>query len=138
MHQMVSPCLAFKGPPAIVQPQPAVGVSSDPLLIEFLAKDGEGINGAFRIRGKGGLEPLDLDVVLATFVSPLRGTENRSACLGCEQTEAARGEGWPPEEGDRYPLVISLVLHEDDLIYEEAPDDGYYALMERWAAQEHA
>lgn len=31
-----------------------------------------------------------------------------------------------------------VVLHEDDLIYEEAPDDGYYALMERWAAQEHA
>ncbi|WP_300556173.1 GFA family protein [Maricaulis sp.] len=30
------------------------------------------------------------------------------------------------------------VFHEDELIYEEAPDDGYFALMERWAAQEHA
>jgi hypothetical protein len=26
----------------------------------------------------------------------------------------------------------------EDLIYDEAPDDGYFALMERWAVQEHA
>jgi len=31
-----------------------------------------------------------------------------------------------------------MVFHEDELIYEEAPDDGYFALMERWAAQEYA
>ena len=31
-----------------------------------------------------------------------------------------------------------MVFHENDLIYEEAPDDGYYALMDRWATQEHA
>jgi hypothetical protein len=31
-----------------------------------------------------------------------------------------------------------MVFHEDDLIYEAAPDDGYFALMERWATQEHA
>ena len=31
-----------------------------------------------------------------------------------------------------------MIFREDDLIYEEAPDDGYYALMSRWAAQEFA
>jgi hypothetical protein len=31
-----------------------------------------------------------------------------------------------------------MVLDPDDLIYETAPDDGYFALVERWAAQEHA
>lgn len=31
-----------------------------------------------------------------------------------------------------------MVFHEDDLIYAEAPDDGYFALMERWTSQEHA
>ena len=30
-----------------------------------------------------------------------------------------------------------IIFDEDALIYEEAPDDGYFALMERWAAQEH-
>jgi hypothetical protein len=29
-----------------------------------------------------------------------------------------------------------MVFHEDDLIYAEAPDDGYFALMERWSVQE--
>jgi hypothetical protein len=28
-------------------------------------------------------------------------------------------------------------FRDDDLIYEDAPDDGYFALMERWATQEH-
>ncbi|MHA6289016.1 GFA family protein [Maricaulis sp. CAU 1757] len=31
-----------------------------------------------------------------------------------------------------------MIFHADDLIYAEAPDDGYFALMERWANQEHA
>ncbi|WP_300545678.1 GFA family protein [Maricaulis sp.] len=31
-----------------------------------------------------------------------------------------------------------MIFDENALIYEEAPDDSYYALMERWAAQEHA
>ena len=31
-----------------------------------------------------------------------------------------------------------MMFDKEDLIYEEAPDDGYFALMERWAAQEHA
>ena len=31
-----------------------------------------------------------------------------------------------------------MVFHEDDLIYNQAPDDGYFALIERWASQEHA
>lgn len=31
-----------------------------------------------------------------------------------------------------------IVFEENTLIYEAAPDDSYYALMERWAAQEHA
>lgn len=31
-----------------------------------------------------------------------------------------------------------MIFDENALIYEAAPDDGYYALMERWAAQEHA
>tara|TARA_R110002072_G_scaffold123116_1_gene258298 strand:- start:3414 stop:3872 length:459 start_codon:yes stop_codon:yes gene_type:complete len=31
-----------------------------------------------------------------------------------------------------------VIFRDDDLIYEDAPDDGYFALMERWSAQEHA
>tara|TARA_R110000868_G_scaffold158190_4_gene386147 strand:- start:2885 stop:3343 length:459 start_codon:yes stop_codon:yes gene_type:complete len=31
-----------------------------------------------------------------------------------------------------------MTFHDDDLIYEDAPDDGYFALMERWSTQEHA
>lgn len=31
-----------------------------------------------------------------------------------------------------------MIFDENALIYEGAPDDSYYALMERWAAQEHA
>jgi hypothetical protein len=27
---------------------------------------------------------------------------------------------------------------EDSLVYDYAPDDGYFALIERWASQEHA
>lgn len=30
-----------------------------------------------------------------------------------------------------------VVFGDDDLIYDEAPDDGYFALIERWRAQEH-
>lgn len=30
-----------------------------------------------------------------------------------------------------------VTFRDDDLIYEDAPDDGYFALMERWATQEH-
>ena len=31
-----------------------------------------------------------------------------------------------------------VVFGEDELIYDEAPDDGYFALMERWSTQQHA
>lgn len=31
-----------------------------------------------------------------------------------------------------------MIFGEDELIYDEAPDDGYFALMERWTAQENA
>ena len=34
--------------------------------------------------------------------------------------------------------VSWMIFPEDTLIYETAPDDGYFALIERWAAQEHA
>lgn len=31
-----------------------------------------------------------------------------------------------------------ITFRDEELIYEDAPDDGYFALMERWAAQEQA
>ena len=34
--------------------------------------------------------------------------------------------------------VSWLELPEDSLVYDYAPDDGYFALIERWASQEHA
>ena len=34
--------------------------------------------------------------------------------------------------------VSAQSVQSDTLTYNQAPDDGYFALIERWAAQEHA
>lgn len=56
----------------------------------------------------------------------------RAGCLDEREKLKPVGHIWVKEAQDW------VVFHEDALIYEEAPDDGYFALMERWAAQEYA
>ena len=56
----------------------------------------------------------------------------KASCLDDRAKLKPVGHIWVKEAQDW------VVFHEDALIYEEAPDDGYFALMERWAAQEYA
>lgn len=56
----------------------------------------------------------------------------KAGCLDDREKLKPVGHIWVREAQDW------VVFAEDALIYEEAPDDGYFALMERWAAQEYA